>query len=413
VITAIGAMTVALVIALAWRNHWAPAAGALSGLAIALVGGVASAMDVQNALGDLWRPMISIIGIMATTACAAELGIFTRLAAWIEPRTRGPVKHAFRFVFVLAALTAAILSNDAAILLLTPVVIELLRTVYPKRNPKFVVPFAFATFVAAGVAPLPTGNPMNLVVAYRAGIDVNTYAVHMIPVAIAGWFVAYLMLAWCYRDALSDEAPALGSAPPAVPFSGHAKLVLIATGASIVSYPILAAFGAPIWPVAAVAACICIAIALHRGVRLRAISSGISWELVPFLFCILVVATGLARAGLTGHLAELYARAPAPIATVGAVAAGGSALIDNHPMALLHSLTLAGFPDKYVFAALVGGDLGPRLLPIGSLAGLLWMHQLRRQGVHVPLGTFVRVGAIVTIPSLIASLAVLWLVTSL
>ena len=408
---AIAAMVCALAIALAWRSPWAPAAGAMLGLAIALVGGVASLDDVHHALEDLWRPMISIVGIMATTACAAELGIFTRLAAWIEPRTRGPVKHAFRFVFVVAVLTAAVLSNDAAILLLTPVVIELLRSVYPKRNPKFVVPFAFATFVAAGVAPLPTGNPMNLVVAYRAGIDVNTYAIHMIPVALAGWIVAYAMLAWIYRDVLSDEAPALGAGPPRIPLSGHAKLVLVVTFASIASYPILAALQQPIWPVAAVAASLSIAITMHRNVGLGAIARGISWELVPFLFGILVVATALARAGLTAHLAALYARTPAPIATVGAVAAGGSALIDNHPMALLHSLALAGFPDKYVFAALVGGDLGPRLLPIGSLAGLLWMHQLRRQDVYVGLGTFVRVGVIVTIPSVIASLFVLWLVS--
>jgi arsenical pump membrane protein len=355
--------------------------------------------------------MISIVGIMATTACAAELGIFTRLAAWIEPRTRGPVKHAFRFVFVIAALTAAILSNDAAILLLTPAVIELLRAVYPKRNPKFVLPFAFAAFVAAGVAPLPTGNPMNLVVAYRAGIDVNTYALHMIPVAIAGWIVAYLMLSWWFRDALADEAPALGAAPPKVPLTTHAKLVLVVTFASIASYPILAALEQPIWPVAATAATLCTAIALHGGARVRAIASGISWELVPFLFGILVVATALARAGLTAHLAELYRSTPAPITTVGAVAAVGSALIDNHPMALLHSLALSGFPDRYVFAALVGGDLGPRLLPIGSLAGLLWTHQLRRHGITVSLSTFVRVGVVVTVPSLIASLVVLWLVT--
>ena len=410
-IVAIAAMVTALAIALAWRSHWAPALGAMTGLAIAMAGGVARAGDVEHALGDLWRPMISIIGIMATTACAAELGIFTRLAAWIEPRTRGPVKHAFRFVFVIAALTAAILSNDAAILLLTPAVIELLRAVYPKRNPKFVLPFAFAAFVAAGVAPLPTGNPMNLVVAYRAGIDVNTYALHMIPVAIAGWIVAYLMLSWWFRDALADEAPALGAAPPKVPLTTHAKLVLVVTFASIASYPILAALEQPIWPVAATAATLCTAIALHGRARVRAIASGISWELVPFLFGILVVATALARAGLTSHLADLYRSTPAPITTVGAVAAVGSALIDNHPMALLHSLALTGFPDRYVFAALVGGDLGPRLLPIGSLAGLLWTHQLRRHGITVSLSTFVRVGVIVTVPSLIASLVVLWLVT--
>lgn len=406
-------MAVALVIALAWRNHWAPAVGALTGLGVALVTGIANTNDISNALSDLWRPMISIVGIMATTACAAELGIFTRLAAAIEPRTRGPVKHAFRFFFIVAALTAAILSNDAAILLLTPVVVELLRAVYPRRNPKFLLPFAFCAFVAAGVAPLPTGNPMNLVVAYRAGIGFNSYALHMIPVALAGWIVAYLMLSWCYREVLLDENPALGTAPPKIPLSGHAKLVLAFTGASIASYPILAALEQPIWPVAATAAILSIVVAVHARASVARIAGGISWELLPFLFGVLVLATALARAGVTETLASIYAQTPAPIATVGVFAAAGSALMDNHPMALLHSLTLEGWPHRYVFAALVGGDLGPRLLPIGSLAGLLWTHQLRRQGVTVPLRVFVKVGAIVTIPSLIASLVVLWLVTSL
>ncbi len=115
-----------------------------------------------------------------------------------------------------------------------------------------------------------------------------------------------------------------------------------------------------------------------------------------------------ARAGLTAQLAQLYADTPAPLATIGSVAAAGSAVINNHPMALLHSHALAGAPNDYVFAALVGGDLGPRLLPIGSLAGLLWMHALKQQGVTISLRTFAGVGALVTIPSLVVSLVVLW-----
>jgi arsenical pump membrane protein len=410
-VAAIAAMAVTIVTALAWRNAWAPAVGALAGVAIVVVAGAAEPADLEGAARELWRPLLVIVSIMATATCAGELGVFGHMAGWIEPRTRGPVKHAFRLVFVLAALCAAVLSNDAAILMFTPVVIELLRHVYPKRNPKFLVPFAFAVFVAAGVAPLPTGNPMNLVVATRAGIRFHEYALHMIPVALAGWLVAYAALAWYFRDALSDQAPALGKRPDTVlPVDRAARIVLVATAASILAYPILALVGWPLWRVAVPTAIICIAATTGRKIPLRAIAGGISWELLPFVFGVFVLATVLARAGVTTHLADLYASTPAPLATVGGIAAMGSAVINNHPMALIHSVTLAGAPDALVYAALIGGDLGPRLLPIGSLAGLLWLHALRRRGVEVGVGTFIRVGLVVTIPSLAVSLLVLWLV---
>src|SRR5262245_49778267 len=120
---AIGALAATLVIALAWRNAWAPAVGALIGVAIAFTGGAATPQDVEQAARDLWRPLLVIVSIMTTAACASELGVFAYMVKWIEPRTRGPVRHAFRMVFILAALSAAVLSNDAAILMFTPVVI--------------------------------------------------------------------------------------------------------------------------------------------------------------------------------------------------------------------------------------------------------------------------------------------------
>lgn len=405
------ALGIALVTSIAWRSAWAPAIGALAGVGVALAGGAVEQTDLAHALRDVWRPLIVIVAIMATSACAAELGVFARLASWIEPYTRGPVRHAFRVTFLISAVTAAVLSNDAAILLVTPVVLDLLRAVYPKRSPKFVVPFAFATFVAAGVAPLPTGNPMNLVVTARAGIDFHAYALHMIPVAIAGWVAAYAALAWCFREALADEAPALGAAPPVVPLGRPARIVLAVTAASVASYPVLALGGLRPWVVAAPAAIVAVGVARTAGVPIRRVAAGVSWELVPFVFGVLVLATALARAGATDALAELYAASPAPLPTVGGVAAVGSAVANNHSVALVHSIALAGAPDRLIYAALVGGDLGPRLLPIGSLAGLLWLHALRRAGVSLPLATFVRVGAIVTLPSLAISLAVLWLVT--
>ncbi len=404
-------MAVALAIVLGWRSAWAPAAGALVGVALAVAAGLAGPSDLERAARELWQPLIVIVGVMITASCARELGVFGRLAQWIEPYTRGPVRRAYRVVFALSALTAALLSNDAAILMVTPVVIELLRSLYPKRNPNFLVPFSFAVFVAAGVAPLPTGNPMNLVVADRAGIDLNTYAVHMIPVALVGWLVAYAMLARYFRGALVDEKPALGRLATVAPLPSHGKLVLAIALASVATYPVLAGIGQPRWIVAAPASLACALAASRGGVPVAQVARGVSWELLPFLFGVLVMATAASRAGVTDELARLYHATPVPLPTVGVVGAVGSALGNNHPMALLHSIALTGAPDRLVYAALVGGDLGPRLLPIGSLAGLLWLHALRRHGVVVSLGQFVRVGLYVTIPSLAASLATLWLVT--
>ncbi len=412
-VAAVGALAATIVIALTWRNAWAPAVGALLGVAIAVAGGAAAADDAVQAARELWRPLLVIVSIMTTSACAGELGVFAHMAHWIEPRTRGPVRNAFRLVFVLAALCAAVLSNDATILMFTPVVIELLRQVYPKRHVKFVIAFAFAVFVAAGVAPLPTGNPMNLVVAHRAGIGFNAYALHMIPVAIAGWIAAYLALAWYFRHELSDQAPARGELPPATGLDRSARIVLVITAASVASYPILTLLGYELWLVAVPTALACVIIALRHGVATRRLAAGVSWELLPFVFGVLVLATALSRAGVTDALATVYASSSAPLPTVGVVGAAGSALLNNHPMALLHSVALEGAPDSLVYAALIGGDLGPRLLPIGSLAGLLWLHILRVRRVPIPLGMFVRVGLVVTIPSLLVSLGMLWLLQAL
>jgi len=139
----------------------------------------------------------------------------------------------------------------------------------------------------------------------------------------------------------------------------------------------------------------------------------VSWEILPFLAGVLVVATALEGVGVVDALAHVYRDTPAPIPTIGVVAALGSALLNNHPMALLGAMAIerSGGGTPEILAALVGGDLGPRLLPIGSLAGLLWLATLRRAGVTVTFRQFVRTGAIVTLPALAVSIAVLWIVT--
>ena len=95
---------------------------------------------------------------------------------------------------------------------------------------------------------------------------------------------------------------------------------------------------------------------------------------------------------------------------IGVSSAIGSALLNNHPMSIINALAIGGLPEprqEMILAALIGGDLGPRLLPMGSLAALLWLASLRRQDVQIGSAAFVRVGIAVTVPALAVSLLLL------
>ena len=405
-----------LVAAVAWRPHgWGPAIGAALAVAIALASGAAEPADLGTALAAQWRAYVTLIAVMAMTAAAEQLGLLDRVAAWIEPHTRGPVRHAFRVTFVISTLVAAVLSNDAAILLMTPTVLALLRTVYPRRHPKFDAPFAIAVFASAGVAPLVISNPMNLIFAEHAGIGFNAYSATMVPVAIAGWIATYAVLAWLFRDVLADPAPALGAWPATPPLSGAAKVVMASVAIVLCAYPVVSFLGAPLWPVAAAGGAVAVLAAAAAGRGVVPIARAITWTIFPFLLGVFVLAIALDRIGVVAWLTELYAGSTHPIATIGVTSSIGSAVLNNHPMSVLNAFALARLdaPEAHALAALVGGDLGPRLLPVGSLAALLWFDLLRRHAVTVTMTTFLRVGVALTAVTLTVSLVVLALVSRL
>lgn len=398
-----------------------PVLGALPGVLVMLLAGVLRPSDVGRGFLLLWRPLVTIASIMATTSMAHRLGIFDRVARAIEIRTRGPVPHAFRAVYVISVVTAALFNNDAAILLLTPIVLPLIRRLYPRRQGVLVLPFAFAVFMAAGVAPLSTSNPMNLVVAEHAGLGFNAYALRMVPVSLAGAVTTYVMLRFAFRSVLDDDNPAKGGSEQGsiADMGDTSRAVLVIVGAMFVAYPILSYFDAPVWIAALGGAALVSLIGLrHDAVKPSHVVSGVAWDILTFLFLIFLTALGFENIGVTKTMSAVYAsaseRGPDGLGLVGGISSLGSAVLNNHPMAALNALALKSIDGDNrwrTLAALVGGDLGPRLLPIGSLAGLLWMEMARRYEVEIKTWDFVRTGFIVTIPTLAVTLGVLYLET--
>ena len=391
------------------RGEIGPGASAFAGMLVLLTFGIVTPSDVRDVAATLWRPFITIVAIMVMTAAAGRLGVLDCVAESVFRRASLSIGRLYFVVFLLSGVTASLLNNDAAILLLTPLVLGLVRQRYPGQ-PQLLLPFAFAVFMAPGVAPFVVSNPMNMIVASSVGLNFNTYAAQMVPISIAGWSIAFVILWGLFGSTLSAiTAPGVESLPlrPNAAQSWMMALLVAVLG----SYPLVASIEpAAIWVVSAVGALAAVAIACRQP-HVRAVellTRGVAWEILVFLLAVFVIAIGLRNVGLVGYLSSMYQGASIPL--VGTIAAIGSALLNNHPMAILNLLALNATPgsgQREILAALIGGDLGPRLLPIGSLAGLLWLESCRRLGVQVSLRQFVVVGLAVTLPTLAMSLLIL------
>ena len=247
------AVTLGLVVArprIGPRFRLSPAVAALMGVAFLAAIGSVSLADVGGAARTMWRPLVGIVSIMLMTGVARRTGVLAGVADLVFARAEGSPTKLFASVFVFGVLTAAILNNDSAILLLTPLVVDAAK----KRHRTLVVPLAFAVFLSAGVAPFVVSNPMNMVVASVAGIGFNEYAQHMVLPAIAAAVVTFAMTYLLFRKKLSAaalETPAPAPAEHSVSsLNGPQKLVLGALAAVVLAYPIISYAGGPVWTVA-------------------------------------------------------------------------------------------------------------------------------------------------------------------
>ena len=379
--------------------RFTPGTAALFGVTVLLMAGLLGFDDMVTSARIQWRPLLSLTCIMLMTGVVQEVGAFDRLARWVEARARSTsAKKAFALVFLLSVVTPSLLNNDAAILLLTPLVVALTRRLYPGR-PGVTEAFAFAVFLAPGVAPLIISNPMNMIVAEFAGVTFNAYARIMVPISVVGALVTYVVLRVHYGPLLETTVAARTEVemPPRHRAERPAVALLLAV---FLAYPVFAALGGQIWMVAVAGAIGALGLAWgYRVAPPRKVFAHASPDILVFLWGVFLVVVALRHVGVVDRLSAFYQAAPAgsarELGTIGAVAALGSALVDNHPMSILNMMALGAHGgSRPLLAALVGGDIGPRLLPIGSLAGLLWMDLLRRSGVEISIGKFVRLGTL-------------------
>jgi arsenical pump membrane protein len=396
---------------------WSASAGA----AVALLAGVIHVGDIPVVWHIVWNATGAFVAVIVISLLLDRAGSFEWAALHVARWGGGNGRRLFVLLVLLGAAVAAVFANDGAALILTPIVIAMLAAL--RFPPRAVLAFVMAAGFIADTASLPlvVSNLVNIVSADYFGIGFARYAAVMAPVNAVAVLATLLALACCFGRAIPAryDLARLKRPQDAIHDRATFRAGWWVLAALLAGFFWLDPHGVPISAVAAAGAVALLMVAMRgRVIPVRAVLAGAPWQVVVFSLGMYLVVYGLRNAGLTDLLAVLlthcahYGVWGAAFGT-GIVTALLSALMNNMPTVLVGALSIdsthatGAVREAMVYANVIGSDLGPKFTPIGSLATLLWLHVLAGKGIRISWAYYLRIGALLTLPILLATLAAL------
>lgn len=391
------------------------------GAAAALLSGVVQWSDLAVVWSIVWNATATFIAIIIISLILDEAGFFEWAALHVARWGAGNGRRLFAFIVILGAAVSALFANDGAALILTPIVMAMLLAL--GFSPAATLAFVMAAGFIADTASLPlvVSNLVNIVSADYFKLGFTDYAAIMVPVNMVSVLASLLVLILYFRRDIPAQYRLEQLKPPAQAITdirtfkaGWIVLALLLTG-----FFALEPLGIPVSVVAAAGAIILLTVAARGTViSTRKVLRGAPWQIVVFSLGMYLVVYGLRNAGLTDYLAQLldtFAQAGVWAAALGTgvLSALLSSVMNNMPTVLVTALSIdasnaqGAVKEAMIYANVIGSDLGPKFTPIGSLATLLWLHVLAQKGTKISWGYYFKVGAILTTPVLLITLAAL------
>lgn len=360
-----------------------------------------------QAVGKGMDVYLFLIGMMLLSEIARREGLFDWLAAFAVRRARGSGTRLFGLVYAVGAVVTAFLSNDAAAVVLTPAVLAAAKAA--KAEP---LPYLFVCAFIANAASfvLPISNPANLVLYGNHMPALLPWLGHFLLPSVLSvaatfgvlWLIDRRRLAEPIRSEIAQPSLSMGGW---MALAGLAVTAIMLLGTSALDVRL----GLP--TCLAGVATMLLVLAIKREAP-WAVLRGVSWPVLPLVAGLFVLVAGLDHTGVLAALAERLHRAAHADAGLTAWAGGSGIavlcnLMNNLPAGLIagQSVTQGHLPAQVVNALLIGVDLGPNLSITGSLATILWLTALRREGQSVSFGRFLARGLLVMPPALLLALA--------
>lgn len=408
----------------------------------ATIGAALVFMTGSVTVSDLWQITDTISGaaitIMATIVMAIVLesfGFFTWTAELLAYQAKGSGIRLFWYVNLLSFLMTLFFNNDGSILITTPILIMLLKNIGLKTQQQIPYLLSGALIATSSSAPIGVSNIVNLIALKIVDMDLYMQTVMMFVPATTGLLFLVCLLFLVFYKKLPKVIPTRvfgitsDSYHPlkhkdAVPLSKQNTrfmlkilifVLLVRISLFVASY-----YGIPISFMAIIGSTTLLG---WRWWYLKISPTDIlkrtPWYILVFAFSMYVVIYGLHNIGLTTWLIQIMDPIVSGSLLHASVMMGGllsilSNIFNNHPALMIGTLTLTNMGLDLLtlkisyLASVIGSDMGSLLLPMGTLATILWMHIVKSSGIKITWRQYMKVTFVVIPPATLFTLVLLY-----